>query len=250
MFGYIYKSTNVKTGLIYVGQKRSDTFLGDRYLGSGKKLLEAVKKFGRDSFTVTLLEEVDREEDMKDKEEYWITKLNATDPNVGYNMVINGQVNRNPGLSGPLNPFYGQKHSEASRKKMSEGQRRRTDDRTLSAETKQKIREALLNREVTWGHKLSANAKVNPNYGMKGKHLPDEAKAKQSAAMTKLWEDETRRLKQSQAVIDKWKDPEYRLKHIESMQGKKKVIRYKECPTCGRAISLSNFSRHVVTHNQ
>ena len=39
MYGYIYKTTNLVNGKIYIGQKKSDVFLGDKYLGSGKKLL-------------------------------------------------------------------------------------------------------------------------------------------------------------------------------------------------------------------
>lgn len=59
MYGYIYKTTNLVNNKIYIGQKHSDKFLGNRYLGSGKRLREAVDKYGKECFTVELLEEVD-----------------------------------------------------------------------------------------------------------------------------------------------------------------------------------------------
>lgn len=44
MIGYIYKTTNLINGKIYIGQKRSKKFLKERYLGSGKILKKAIKK--------------------------------------------------------------------------------------------------------------------------------------------------------------------------------------------------------------
>lgn len=38
MYGYIYKTTNLINGKIYIGQKKSEKFLGINYLGSGKRL--------------------------------------------------------------------------------------------------------------------------------------------------------------------------------------------------------------------
>lgn len=38
MYGYIYLTTDLQTGKIYVGQKKSAKFLGDKYLGSGNQI--------------------------------------------------------------------------------------------------------------------------------------------------------------------------------------------------------------------
>lgn len=51
MFGYIYKTTNLVNNKIYIGQKCSDTFLHEKYLGSGHMLQKAVRKYVIDNLT-------------------------------------------------------------------------------------------------------------------------------------------------------------------------------------------------------
>lgn len=41
MYGYIYKTTDLTNGLIYVGQKHSDHFIPE-YPGSGSKIKQAI----------------------------------------------------------------------------------------------------------------------------------------------------------------------------------------------------------------
>lgn len=94
MYGYIYKTTNLDTGLIYIGQKKSDKFLANRYLGSGKKLKSSIKSHGRDRFEVELLEECESYDELNDREIYWISKYNSTDPSIGYNISLGGDVPR------------------------------------------------------------------------------------------------------------------------------------------------------------
>ena len=43
MYGYIYKTTNTVNNKIYIGQKKSEIFLKESYLGSGKYLKNAIK---------------------------------------------------------------------------------------------------------------------------------------------------------------------------------------------------------------
>ena len=153
-------------------------------------------------------------------------------------------------MSGEDNPFFGKHHSEESRKKMSEGQHRRTDYQPHSEETKQKIREKLLGREITWKDKLSANAKINPNYGMRGKKTSEETKEKIRIKTKQYFLDDNHRKELSNIIKNRWQDPEYRAKHIEGMKnGKKRSTSYKQCEKCGRTISANNYSRHVAKCN-
>lgn len=46
MYGYIYKTTNLLNGKIYVGQHKAEKFEPDKYLGSGTIFLEALQKYG------------------------------------------------------------------------------------------------------------------------------------------------------------------------------------------------------------
>ena len=70
MYGYIYKTTNIVNGKIYIGQKKSKIFLSNKYLGSGKRLHEAIQKYGKDNFKVELIEEIFDENLMDEREIY------------------------------------------------------------------------------------------------------------------------------------------------------------------------------------
>ena len=54
-YGYIYLTTNHINGKKYVGQHKSSSF-DKNYLGSGKALKLAVEKYGKENFSVELIE--------------------------------------------------------------------------------------------------------------------------------------------------------------------------------------------------
>ena len=105
MYGYIYKTSNLVNGKIYIGQKKSDVFLGNKYLGSGKKLKSAIMCYGKENFKVELVESVTCENLMDEKEIYWISYYNSTDDTIGYNISCGGNVNRT--MRGKNHPMYG-----------------------------------------------------------------------------------------------------------------------------------------------
>lgn len=72
MYGYIYKTENILNNKIYIGQKKSNIFLENRYLGSGKYLKSAVKKYGCQNFKVTLIEWCKNKKTLNKREIYWI----------------------------------------------------------------------------------------------------------------------------------------------------------------------------------
>lgn len=147
MYGYIYKTTNLINGKIYIGQKKATKFLGEKYLGSGRVFKQAISKYGRENFKVELLEEIDCLEKMDEREIYWIAYFNATNGEIGYNRSEGGNVNRT--MVGENNPFYGKHHSEETRKMMSEHNSRYMLGKHHSEETKQKIREKNLGKYVS-----------------------------------------------------------------------------------------------------
>lgn len=244
MFGYIYKTTNEVNGKIYVGQhKWSGDSIDTSYIGSGKRLLDAVKCYGIENFSCEILEWCQSESDMNQLEVYYISYYNSTDPEYGYNLSDGGPV---PRLSGIHNGFYGKQHSEETRKHLSQNNARYMLGKHHSEETKQKMSEALKGRIVTQEtrDKLSYNASINPNYGMRGKNTSNDTKQKIAAKALDRWSDSKVREEQSIRVMKLWEDKDYRDKHVQAMRGKSHRVPKTECPYCGRLISNSNYSRH------
>lgn len=54
-YGYIYKTTNLINDKVYIGKHKNSEF-NDKYFGSGKKLISAIKKYGIENFTTEVLE--------------------------------------------------------------------------------------------------------------------------------------------------------------------------------------------------
>ena len=89
MYGYVYKTTNNLNNKIYIGQHKSSVF-DDKYIGSGKILLQAITKYGKDNFTTEVLEWCDSREQLNEKEIHYINKYNSTNNNIGYNICKGG----------------------------------------------------------------------------------------------------------------------------------------------------------------
>lgn len=86
---HIYKTTNLLNGKIYIGQTSKD--LNTNYLGSGKIIMKAIKKYGKSNFKREILEECGSKEQMNNREKYWIQHFNSINRNIGYNVSIGGE---------------------------------------------------------------------------------------------------------------------------------------------------------------
>lgn len=73
-YGFIYITTNLINGKKYIGQKKG---YNDTYLGSGKILKLAIKKYGRENFKREILDYANSKEELNIKEDYYIHKYNA-----------------------------------------------------------------------------------------------------------------------------------------------------------------------------
>ena len=114
MYGYIYKTTNLVNGKIYVGQHTSKTF-NSKYLGSGKVLKKAIDKYGIDNFCCEIIEVCNSLEELNEKEIYWISKLQSKEESIGYNIADGGNK---LSLSGKHNPMFGKKNAATLETKM------------------------------------------------------------------------------------------------------------------------------------
>lgn len=105
---YIYKITNNINGKWYIGKHNGSD---PNYMGSGKVLKQAYKKYGKENFSKIILEECLTEIELNRLEEDWITKTNAiTDP-LSYNLV-------NGGTGGDRSKFIPYKKIDYSNHKM------------------------------------------------------------------------------------------------------------------------------------
>jgi len=207
---FIYKTTNLINGKIYVGQQSTNNKL---YLGSGKLILRAIKKYGKENFKKTIIELCESCEELNNREIYWIKALNP-EYNLypggigGYNefaVIVNKKkrgktweeiyspegliVMRNIDRIGEKNPFYGKTHSLANKQ--------------LFAKNAKKTHS---------GRKRSKKTCINISYGIKNSK-------KHKLAM----QDPAVRKKISESVTKAnkilWQDPEYRKRVLE---GRKK----------------------------
>ena len=135
MVGYIYKTTNTVNNKIYVGQRKSDVFLNEKYLGSGKVLLQAVEKYGKECFTVELIDTAETLEELGEKERYWIKTLQSQNPDIGYNISPGGV---HVPIEGKQNGFFGKHHSEETKQLLRDKAALRP---AMSQETRDKIAE-------------------------------------------------------------------------------------------------------------
>ena len=129
MFYIIYKTTNLISGKYYIGCHQTN-LLNDGYIGSGKYLKRAIKKYGKNNFHFEILYFAKDKEEMFSLEKQIVTKELIND-NFCYNLKLGGEGG-NPGLVGA---FKGKKHSVETKNKL----RDIALKQIVSDETKNKI---------------------------------------------------------------------------------------------------------------
>jgi group I intron endonuclease len=82
----VYEIKNNINGKSYIGQYSGLLF--DKYFGSGKLIKLAIKKYGLENFSKTILEECSNKDELNEKEIFWIDKLKTIEN--GYNLTEGG----------------------------------------------------------------------------------------------------------------------------------------------------------------
>jgi hypothetical protein len=80
--------TNNINGRKYIG---ADSNNNPSYFGSGVLIKQAIKKYGKENFTKTILEKCETVKDMYEKEIFWINKYNAVNDDIFYNLSEGGK---------------------------------------------------------------------------------------------------------------------------------------------------------------
>lgn len=90
MYHYIYKTTNMINQKFYIGRRSSDMHPDeDPYLGSGKRLKSAIKKYGRDNFTKEIIAIVENYDTLVETEKIIVCEQLILDK-MCYNLAIGG----------------------------------------------------------------------------------------------------------------------------------------------------------------
>jgi group I intron endonuclease len=140
MLGRIYLVTNLLNGKQYVGQ----TITQHSRHGHGHALRVAYKKYGFKNFKYEVLTDCLNEKTLDSLEKFWIQVFGTLAPN-GYNLEMGGRWGKYVFHA----PQLGKPHTEETRLKMSESQKKHwasldihpNKGRKASAETKAKMSE-------------------------------------------------------------------------------------------------------------
>ena len=179
----VFITTNMVNNKEYTGAHSTTDLENDTYLGSGKLLKLAVKKYGKDKFIREILYEYDNAEQAYAKEKELVTK-EYVDRQDTYNLKVGGEggfdyLNNNPtmiakrkkgirksvkegrhigwkqrwadgtitGKSGIENGFYGKNHSDKTRRKIKEN-----NAMTLTEEVVQQRLQDVHSIGESWGY--------------------------------------------------------------------------------------------------
>lgn len=222
-YGFIYLTTNLINGKIYIGQRE---FLNNKngnanYLGSGTYFKRALQKYGKENFRRKILRVCFSQHELSVWEHVYIKKYHSQDPKIGYN-IADGDVNTseyNPSKSlevrkkisqtlrrkfangeidrmifsrkGKNHPMYGKHHSEESKKKNSESKKKSIailghpmKGKHCSEETKKKI--SIGNKRYANSHKKEMGDRIR-QYLLTHEH-PMKGKKQSEAARRKISE--------------------------------------------------------------
>lgn len=168
----VYEIKNLINNKIYVGAHATKN-INDMYMGSGKLIKRAIKKYGSENFTRTLICFCESVEDMYRKEREIVNKEFISRDDT-YNLNIGGVGSSDYCIRKKISDSNkGRKKSEKTKQNMSKAQKLRKH-KPLSIEHKAKI--GLASK----GHTLSAESRAKLSASNTGKIVSEEAKQNMS----------------------------------------------------------------------
>lgn len=107
----VYMTINLVNNKKYIG---IDSRNKPDYLGSGKILKQAIKKYGKDNFHKIILEKCKNRKELLERERYWIKLYNAVENDDFYNLLRGGlgYSDVNPMFHTNLSNIWKEKYGE------------------------------------------------------------------------------------------------------------------------------------------
>lgn len=105
LYGFIYVTTNLINGKMYVGQRKlrhkNNQNSWKTYLGSGTHLKNAIKKYGKENFDRKIIDIAFNKNELNWLEYFYTKRFNSVEKENWYNIVYGGGVDGlNEGNSG------------------------------------------------------------------------------------------------------------------------------------------------------
>lgn len=178
MIGYVYKTTNIINGKMYIGKHKGKQF-DNKYYGSGLVITQAIKKYGKKNFIVTLMSKADTLEELDWAEIQLIAEYKNKYGRFCYNQAKGGEGGN-----------AWEYKTEEEKKEFCEKMTIINKERCSSPEFKKKLSEAT-----------------------KQRYTSKEEKEKHRKKITEAWNNEELRKAQSERIKNYYKDKERDCSH-------------------------------------
>jgi group I intron endonuclease len=226
--GCIYRILCKSNQKSYIGQYKKDTpeirlnrHFRDAEKGSQCAIHQAMRKYGKDMFEVSILCICETQE-LDKKEDYYITEYNSMVSDNGYNMVRGGK--------GRAPNFH---HKEEHKQKMREFMK----NRLVSDETKQKISDARKGTKNNWSDETRqrvAEASRKKATGVKHSEetkqkIGEKSKGRQATLGQKRTDDQKKKIGDASRGRKFSEETKQHLSEIHSQRHKENPIPNKNC---------------------
>lgn len=179
----IYKTTNLINGKIYVG-KQNSSYIHNYYLGSGKILNQAIRKYGKENFKKEILEICKTKEQLNEREKFWIKELKSKDNKIGYNITEGG-------TGGKTYSKQSENYEEIRAKKSNsmKGKNKGNNNAATQENIKKKISNSMKKR---WKNKEYRENQIKACTGRTMPKKTKEQKQKISNSIKEWWKEKKR----------------------------------------------------------
>lgn len=224
----LYKTTNVKNGMIYVGAHATDN-INDSYIGSGAKLQEDINLFGRESFTKEILSFHNDIYDLALAESLYVDRdfVNRDDT---YNIKVGGSIISALGVTDNHRLIYS-KLAKQRYENLSQEDKEDVCNRLREIGKKSNWSDDKLDQ---WRSNLSKANKGNPKVikanSERYNNLTDEQKV-------------ARAEKLSQSKRKLYENVSYDVKLKNAKNGLNKMREVVQCEHCGASMNIGNYKR-------